>query len=688
MKQNSCTLFLTLFLIISLPFISRSQVVDKTRLVEFEDAITKGEAFLQAKDYAHAKAEYQKALSIDPQAKYPKDKLAQIRKVYTDPKDEVDFNNAVAKGDQYMNSGYYEEAKKDYTSALVIKPDDKLIKEKITAADKAFTEKNSKLKEFEVIVADADKLYADKNFNDALLKYQQAELLNPSDIETRNKIADIQNKLAVEKGIEEKYNSELSVADEAYMNRDFTLAKKKYEEASKIKPSETYPKSMLDRVKESIAKQAQDNINNENQLVERYNNAITTGEQLIKDDRLNEALQSFTEASSIKPDEKYPQEKIEQINNILNKRKEVEDEQLATLKLSEQKKQDSINSANEAQRIAEEVRKSDELKKEADKQNELESQRLAELKDEEEKQNESDAQKQAILKQEEERISILNDQKLKEEREQDSLNAVQAVVRAEEAKLAEAKIRETEEKRELELAMATETDKAYYEAVEAGNNLYTLQDLPSALKMYEKASGLKPAEKYPKDRIIYINNILLERLKNNLESYNKYIAAGDLAFQSNVFDKALEEFQKAVEARPEEKYPSMMIDRIKKLMEDNALIQLSTDATMLIDAQEKRFNFKPVDMKLRKNNYLLIKAKKTSEKAPKVFINYGKDDAKSGGFVLKGIESDESSDYLLRISIQDKWYRVDNNWISLYPEGGDIEITSIQISQGDIQTLK
>jgi hypothetical protein len=71
-----------------------------------------------------------------------------------------------------------------------------------------------------------------------------------------------------------------------------------------------------------------------------------------------------------------------------------------------------------------------------------------------------------------------------------------------------------------------------------------------------------------------------------------------------------------------------------------------------------------------------------------VFINYGKDDAKSGGFVLKGIESDESSDYLLRISIQDKWYRVDNNWISLYPEGGDIEITSIQISQGDIQTLK
>jgi hypothetical protein len=93
-------------------------------------------------------------------------------------------------------------------------------------------------------------------------------------------------------------------------------------------------------------------------------------------------------------------------------------------------------------------------------------------------------------------------------------------------------------------------------------------------------------------------------------------------------------------------------------------------------------------MRLRKKNYLLIKAKKKSEKAPKIFINYGKDDTKSGGFVLRGIENEETTDYLLRISTQDKWYRLENNWISLYPEGGDVEISSIKISQGDIQPLK
>jgi hypothetical protein len=51
--------------------------------------------------------------------------------------------------------------------------------------------------------------------------------------------------------------------------------------------------------------------------------------------------------------------------------------------------------------------------------------------------------------------------------------------------------------------------------------------------------------------------------------------------------------------------------------------------------------------------------------------------------VLKSIRKGDITDYIIRVSAQDPWYRNDNSWLNLYAEGGDIEITSIQISQGD-----
>lgn len=730
MKHKGLIFFILILL--CLPVLAQSQVTDKVKLAEFEDAITKGEAFMLAKDYARAKAEYQKALSIDPQAKYPKDKLAQIRKVYIDPRDEEDFNKAVNKGDQFTNEGKYDDAKKEYTAALLIKPDNKQVKEKLAAADKLSIEYNTRLKEFNILVSEADALFSDKKFNDALDTYKKAEILNANDNKVKSRIAEIENLLAVEKSIQEKYNSAISQADETYMNREYKIAVSQYEEASRIKPGENYPKSMLERVKESMAKQETDNAQNERLLSDKYNNLITSADQLFKEDRLNEAIQSYREAASLKSQEKYPRERIDAINTVIAQREQEKEDQIKAIQLAEEKKQDSIRIAEENQKLADlkaeqekqaqidaekdaelqrlenersaklaadkiaEEKKQDslnilleneriaKLQSEKDEADRLEAQALAEK----EEADRVEAQRLAELKLEEERNNQLTVAKIAEERRLDSIAAINKALAEEQARLAEIKRIEDEKTHQLELENASKTDKEYYDAIEAGNSYYTLQDLSTALKMFEKASELKPSEQYPKDRIIAINNILLQRLKNNLESYNKFVAAGDLAFQSNVFDKALEEFQKASEARPDEKYPSMMIERIRKLMADNAIIDLSTDVIVLADAQEKKYNFKPVDMRLRKNNYLLIKAKKTSEKAPKVFINYGKDDSKSGGFVLKGIESDETTDYLLRVSIQDKWYRVDNNWISIYPEGGDIEITSIQISQGDIQILK
>lgn len=731
MKYKKYThLFVILLLLLS-HYESISQVTDKVKLLQFEEAITRGEEFLQLKDYAKAKAEYQKALAIDPSAKYPKDKLAQIRKVYIDPKDESDFQSAVQKGDRLMAEGSFSEAKDQYSIALLIKPDDRIVREKSVTADKKANEKTVMLKEFEVLVSDADKLFESKEYLLAIEKYRQAQALNPADIYTGACINDAEKILDKEKALDDNYNSTITEADDAYMNRDFALAATKYAQASKLKPAENYPKSMLERVEESIKNKSFNDAEQEKILAEKHKqdsidaaiSAKKEAERLAEEARLkaaSDAEEARILAAKKAEDDRLAEERLLEEKRLAEE-KAAEDKKLAALE-TEKRRLDSIADAKtalelsqkqlEEARIAEEYRLAEEARNLADKkaeedriaqekliedarlasEREAEEMRLANIRIEQQKQDSINSAKTALeLEQkqaaearlaEENRLAeeekFLADKKAEEDR-------LAKEKQDEEARIAAEK--EAEQKR-LDYELASQIDKEYFDAIETANQLFKEEDFTSAIVMFEKASALKPLEELPKDRLLLIHNIQLERLKNNLEVYNKNIAAGDLAYQSNIFDKAIEEYEKATIARPEETYPGLMIGKIRKLMEENAMVNLVTNSVTLTDASEEKFKFTPVEMKLRKNNYILIKAKKTSEKAPKIFINYGKDDLKSGGIVVKSIESEETVDYLVRISSQDKWYRIDNNWISLYPEGGSIEITSMQLSQGDIQKVQ
>ena len=686
---NYTRVLLILVLLITCAGQSIGQTTDKLKLQQFEEAITRGEEFLQAKDYAKAKAEYQKALSIDPQAKFPKDKLAQIRKFYIDPKDEADFNAAISKGDQLMASGNYAAAKDQYAAALIIKPEDRSAREKATNAAKLATDREQLLKEYATLIQAADKLLLEKNYNAATEKYQLAGQLNTGESYPAAKIKEIENILAKQKALDDSYNKVVSEGDEAYMDRNFALAKAKYEQASKLKPTESYPKNMMERVQESIQTQALNAAQQEKEINENYNSAISLGDQHLKEKRLNEALQSYQLAGTLKPGEAYPKQKIDHINKLLAEQEAALKAEIAAKELAEKQKEEARLAEIAAQELAEKQKEEDRLAA-------LALQEKAELQRQDSIKAANEAIALAEKQKEEARLSEIAEQealalaeKQKEEARLAEIAAQElAEKQKEEARLAELARIEEEKAQQLELEQRSKIDQEYYDAIDKGNQLYAQQDFTSAQKFYEVATELKPMEDLPKDRLLLIKNILLERLRNNLEVYHKFVNAGDLAYQSNVFDKAIEEFEKAIATRPEEPYPSLMIGKIRKLMEDNAITNLITDTIQLPDTTEQKYRFNTIEMRLRKNNYIVIKARKTSEKPPKVFINFGKDSQKSGGIVLKTIESDEIVDYLLRISAQDMWYRKDNNWISLYSEGGNLEISSMQISQGDIQGIK
>jgi hypothetical protein len=87
-------------------------------------------------------------------------------------------------------------------------------------------------------------------------------------------------------------------------------------------------------------------------------------------------------------------------------------------------------------------------------------------------------------------------------------------------------------------------------------------------------------------------------------------------------------------------------------------------------------------MASRKNNFIYLRMKNLSGKPFNILMRYGKDKQPNGGVVIRNLTLDgKVNERLVSVKDQDLWYREDNNWISLYPQGGDIEVSYIQVSR-------
>ncbi|NTW26174.1 MAG: hypothetical protein HGA37_15855, partial [Lentimicrobium sp.] len=305
-----------------------AQASDPDKLKQFEDAILRGEEFLAAKDYAKAKAEYQKALVIDPAAKYPKDKLTYIRKFYVDPEDEARFAKAIETGNQLLTARNYAGALEQFSLASNIKPEDKNARDNMAKADKLAKEQNETDKQYAKLIADADKFFTGKDLTAARQAYVAASILKAEEAYPRQRINEIDTKNAAEKSLNEAYDKALTEGDDAYSNRDYTTATLKYEQALKLKPGENYPKSMLERVMQGSAnlKDAQQN----------YQTAIASADRLFNSKDYETALTAYQNASKILPEEKYPAQQIEKINVFLQQKQKLEEEYAKTVSAGNQ----------------------------------------------------------------------------------------------------------------------------------------------------------------------------------------------------------------------------------------------------------------------------------------------------------------------------------------------------------------
>jgi Trp operon repressor len=675
---------------------------------KYTDAIAKGDAALGTKDYPTAKTQYTGALALKPTEQYPKDKLAEVEKALAEiaaakDKDaaakalEAKYTAAIAKADKAFAAKTYDAAKTAYNEALGIKSAEQYPKDKIAEIDKLIAEMSSAKDKaaleakYTAAIAKGDKAFAAKTYDAAKAAYNEALGVKSGEQYPKDKIAEIEKLISEmssakdKAALDAKYTAAIAKGDKAFAAKTYDAAKAAYNEALGIKSSEQYPKDKIAEIEKIIADMAsskdkaeQDRLAKEKELAEKYAAAIAKGDASLASKDYEPAKSSYTEASGIKPAEKYPKDKIAEINAILAKEmgaKELEKKYADAISKGDAAFGTKEYSSAKTQYTAALALKPNEQYPK-DKLAEIEK-ALAELaasKDKEAAQKALDAKYAAAIAKGDKAFAAKTYEAAKsgynealgikssEQYPKDKITEIEkilselankdvagkelaakynaAIAKADAAlatkdyngakagynealgikpaeKYPQDKIASIDALLAKELG-AKATEEKYKAAIAKADEAFAGKNYPDAKTSYMEASGLKPAEQYPKDQLLKVNSVLADIAKNRAvqEKYDAAAKKADGLLADKKYPEAIVAYKEAQTIKPNEPYPANKISEINKIIDG---LSRSKEKDQQYDAiiakADKLFTSK--DYKMAKSAYqdaLLVKA---SEKYPK-----------------------------------------------------------------------
>ncbi|MBI3502459.1 MAG: hypothetical protein HY063_11770 [Bacteroidetes bacterium] len=548
--------------------LSKQKEIDE----KYKAAIAKGDGAFGSKDYPSAKTSYTEASGLKPAEAYPKQKLAEIDKLLGDLAKQKDIEDkykaAVAKGDGAFGSKDYPSAKTSYTEASGLKPAEAYPKQKLAEIEKllagaAAAAKQKELDEkYKAAVAKGDNAFGTKDYSNARSAYSEASGIKPNEAYPKQKIAEIDKLLGAleaDKQKEQQYKDAVAKADAAFASKDYAGAKTSYTLASGIKPAEQYPKTKLAEIDKLLAEMAK-----AGELDKKYKDLIAKADNLFSQKNYPSAKSSYSDASSLKPAEAYPKQKIAEIDKIL-------------ADLDSQK-----SAAEKEQKYKDAIAKADKLFAAKDYSNS--------------KTSYNDA------------LAV----KPTEPYPKQKIAEIDKIL----ADLDAAKSAADKQK---------ELDAKYKAAIAKADAAFTSKEYAAAKTSYTDASGIKPAEQYPKTRLAEIEKILADLAAKNAsdktlnDNYQSAITRGDLAFNSKTYANAKAAFNEALTYKPNEPYPKQKLAEIEKLEKGlaDAAAQKERENNYAIAIGKADDFFKMKNYPAARTNYQQASDIKPEEKYPK-----------------------------------------------------------------------
>jgi epidermal growth factor receptor substrate 15 len=211
---------------------------------QYNTLIKQAEGLEKQKKYTEAIAVYEKASELDKTATLPGDKIAELELLAnaqkgataTNAQLEQDYKNLVNSANTLRDQGKTEEALDKYEAAYKLKKEQYVLDEidKCELALKAEKSQGANKVKYDQAMKQGDGFVAQKSWEAAKAKYNEALLALPNDPIAKTKLTDVTNKLNQQKeeqAKQAKFNTAMGAGDALFGQNKYEEAIVKYEEA-------------------------------------------------------------------------------------------------------------------------------------------------------------------------------------------------------------------------------------------------------------------------------------------------------------------------------------------------------------------------------------------------------------------------------------------------------------------------
>ncbi|MBV5314460.1 MAG: hypothetical protein JZU47_14260 [Prolixibacteraceae bacterium] len=581
---------------------------------EYQTAIAQADNLLEKKDYANAQAGYRKAIEIKPEEIYPKDQikkiddtLAEIRKSEQEnqqlakEKADQEFNLAMANADKAFSANDFNLAKTGYQTALTIKQNDAVAKEKLGQTEAKLGQLAKMTQAYNAAITEANRRLTDKKYQDAKDKYQEALQYLPDSEDAKKQIVKIDEILAQQEAeiqLKQEFNLALAEGETLLKNKDLAKAKDAFTKANKLIPTEPVPPKRISEINDLLAAQAK----KESELkatLEAYQKVIQRADAEFGNKEYIAARLIYNEALQIKSDEKYPTDQLNLISKLLN---DQNDQQYSSAIAMA----DNSFNANQFDQAKSSYQEALKFKKD-------DPYAIRRIKETDQKKAELEAENSRLKKLQDEYNTTIADAGT------DFKNKEYQKAKGKYQKALTLKPEETLPKEQIaridqllgELQQEAETNRLYVQHVKSAQEAFAQKKLKEARDEYQKANDLKPSEPIPPAKLTEIDKMLaqqaelaqlaaqeeaqrLAKEKADKEQYSNALAAADKAFAEKQYKTARTHYGSALVIQANEIYPKDQIAKIDKLLSqqeiENALAMQKAQQDSLQKAKDRLFN--------------------------------------------------------------------------------------------------
>ena len=542
----------------------------------YADAIAAADSKFTAKDFSGARSKYAEASGIKPTEQYPKDRMKLCDDQMGAAAKEKAYSDAIAAADTKFDAKDFAGAKTKYQEASGLKPSEQYPKDRIKACDDAIASAGLE-KQYADLIKSADTKFTSKDFAGAKTIYQQASALKSAEQYPKDQIVKCDAGISAA-GLEKQYADLIKAADTKFTSKDFAGAKTIYQQASALKSAEQYPKDRIKACDDAMGAAAID---------KQYTDLIKQADTKFTAKDYSGAKDFYVQASAVKVSEQYPKDRIKACDDALAL--DVKNKAYNDLIASADAKFNTSDwqGAKNIYQQASTMKPTEQYPK--DKMKACDDKMAGAAKDKQYNDAIADADKKFAAK--------------------DFTNAKTKYQEA-------AGIKTTEQYpkdriKACDDAMnAAAKDKLYADAIAAADSKFTAKDFSGARSKYAEASGIKPTEQYPKDRMKLCDDQMGAAAKD--KAYTDAIASADLKFTGKDWAGAKIKYQEAAGIKTSEQYPK---DQIVKCDAAIASAGVEKQYADLIKSADTKFTAK--DFTGAKTIYQQAAALKSAEQYPK-----------------------------------------------------------------------